>query len=72
MEFDLFISHASEDKDSIVRPLAQLLSDSGLRVWLDETEIKLGDSLRRSIEIKIRAGNPKPRLSTKRVATKGT
>jgi replicative DNA helicase len=50
MEFDLFISHASEDKDSVVRPLAQLLRDSGLRVWLDETEIKLGDSLRRSID----------------------
>lgn len=50
MEFDLFISHASEDKDAVVRPLAQLLRDSGLRVWLDETEIKLGDSLRRSID----------------------
>lgn len=51
MEFDLFISHASEDKDAIVRPLAQLLRDGGLRVWLDETEIKLGDSLRRSIDL---------------------
>lgn len=28
-EFDVFISHASEDKDSVVRPLAHALSDGG-------------------------------------------
>lgn len=50
MEFDIFISHASEDKDVIVRPLAEQLRLRGLRVWMDETEIKLGDSLRRSID----------------------
>jgi replicative DNA helicase len=50
MEFDIFISHASEDKDVIVRPLAEQLRQRGLRVWMDETEIKLGDSLRRSID----------------------
>lgn len=50
MEFDVFISHASEDKDAIVRPLAEQLRQCGFRVWMDETEIKLGDSLRRSID----------------------
>lgn len=50
MDFDVFISHASEDKDGLVRPLAAQLEKRGLRVWFDETEIKLGDSLRRSID----------------------
>ncbi|MDP3166773.1 MAG: DnaB-like helicase C-terminal domain-containing protein [Hydrogenophaga sp.] len=50
MKFDLFISHASEDKENVARPLADQLRARGLRVWLDETEIKLGDSLRRSID----------------------
>ena len=50
MEYDVFISHASEDKDSIVRPLAQALVEQGLKVWYDEFELKIGDSLRRKID----------------------
>lgn len=49
-DFDVFISHASEDKGSIVRPLAHALSNGGLKVWYDEFELKLGDSLRRKID----------------------
>lgn len=49
-EFDVFISHASEDKDAIVRQLANALKDSGLSVWYDEFELKIGDSLRRKID----------------------
>lgn len=49
-EFDVFISHASEDKDVVVRPLAIALQDGGLRVWYDEFELKIGDSLRRKID----------------------
>lgn len=49
-DFDLFISHASEDKDSIVRPLAEALRSTGLEVWYDEFELKVGDSLRRKID----------------------
>lgn len=49
-EFDVFISHASEDKDTVVRPLAHALSNGGLKVWYDEFELKLGDSLRRKID----------------------
>ncbi len=49
-EHDFFISHASEDKDSFVRPLAEKLIDLGLNVWYDEFNLKIGDSLRRSID----------------------
>lgn len=49
-EYDVFISHASEDKDEIVRPLAVKLQSMGLKVWYDEFELKIGDSLRRKID----------------------
>jgi Domain of unknown function (DUF1883)/TIR domain len=49
-DYDVFISHASEDKDSVVRPLAHALVKHGLRVWYDEFTLKLGDSLRRKID----------------------
>lgn len=49
-QHDVFISHATEDKDDIVRPLAQALRDQGLSVWFDEFELRIGASLRRSID----------------------
>lgn len=49
-EYDVFISHASEDKDEVVRPLANALKANGLKVWYDEFELKIGDSLRRKID----------------------
>ncbi len=49
-EWDIFISHASEDKDSFVRPLADALRKQGLRVWYDEFTLKLGAGLRSSID----------------------
>lgn len=48
--YDAFICHASEDKEMLVRPLAESLSKLGLRVWYDEFELRVGDSLRRSID----------------------
>lgn len=48
--WDVFICHASEDKKTVARPLAQTLSQKGLKVWYDEFTLKLGDSLRRSID----------------------
>lgn len=48
--YDVFICHASEDKDSFVRPLAQALQTEHVEVWFDEFSLKLGDSIRRSIE----------------------
>ena len=50
IEYDVFISHASEDKDTVVRPLANALLQRGLKVWYDEFELKIGDSLRRKID----------------------
>lgn len=50
MEWDVFISHAWEDKQSIALPLAKALESKGLAVWYDEFTLKIGDSLRRSID----------------------
>jgi TIR domain len=49
-EWDVFISHASEDKDDFVRRLAHGLEEKGLKVWFDEFTLTVGDSLRRSIK----------------------
>jgi hypothetical protein len=49
-DFDVFVSHASEDKNEVVRPLAEALRQRGLDVWYDEFELKIGDSLRRKID----------------------
>jgi len=48
--WDIFISHAFEDKESVARPLANRLAGFGLKVWLDESEMHLGDSLREKID----------------------
>lgn len=49
-QYDVFICHASEDKDEVARPLAETLGKAGLRVWYDEFTLLLGDSLRRKID----------------------
>jgi hypothetical protein len=48
--WDVFISHASEDKDSVARPLKEALEKEGVRVWFDESELKIGDQLHKSID----------------------
>ena len=48
--YDAFISHASEDKESVARPLAEKLQELGFSIWYDEFQLKVGDSLRRSID----------------------
>ncbi len=50
MKYDVFISHASEDKENFVEPLANALKEDGLKVWYDRFELKLGDSLREKID----------------------
>lgn len=45
-----FISHDSEDKDSLVRELVDELNKHLCPVWFDEYTLKVGDSLRESIE----------------------
>jgi hypothetical protein len=49
-DYDVFISHATEDKEGVVRPLAHALNSGGLKVWYDEFELRIGDSLRRKID----------------------
>ncbi|MEO0796644.1 MAG: TIR domain-containing protein [Verrucomicrobiota bacterium] len=50
VQHDVFISHASQDKDSLVRPLANELTEMGFDVWYDESTLKVGDSLREKID----------------------
>jgi TIR domain/Domain of unknown function (DUF1883) len=49
-EYDVFICHAGEDKDEVVRPLAHALRARDVEVWYDEFVLKIGDSLRRKID----------------------
>jgi TIR domain len=49
-QWDVFISHASEDKDTFVRPLAQALDQLGVKVWYDEFTLEPGQSLSTSID----------------------
>lgn len=56
-EYDVFISHASEDKECVARPLAVALRERGLSVWYDEFELKIGDSLRRKIDLGLAKSN---------------
>jgi hypothetical protein len=48
--WDVFISHASEDKETIVRELANVLEKLKVKVWYDEFSLKVGDSLSASID----------------------
>lgn len=48
--WDIFTSHANEDKEGFVRPLAAGLARAGLRVWYDEYTMRPGDSIRESID----------------------
>src|SRR5215469_7390539 len=49
LQWDIFLSYASEDGAEVVRPLVELLERRGCHVWFDETQLSLGDSLRRKI-----------------------
>ena len=50
-DYDVFLSHASEDKELFVEPLARELTSLGVRVWYDKFALRVGDSLRRSIDM---------------------
>lgn len=53
--WDVFISHASEDKGTVARPLRDALELLGVTVWLDEAQMQIGHSLRRKIDDGIRS-----------------
>jgi small GTP-binding protein len=48
-KYDVFLSHSSKDKE-VVRSLAEQLRADGMRVWLDDWEIRPGDSTPAKIE----------------------
>ena len=48
--YDFFICHASEDKDEVVRELAERLRSRRAKVWYDEFTLSVGSRLRREIE----------------------
>lgn len=49
LKYAAFICHASEEKD-IVRSLVTWIENKGYKVWYDGLEIKIGDSIRQSID----------------------
>lgn len=50
----IFISHSAEDK-GIARKLSSHLGEAGAKVWLDEEQIMLGDSIAGEISKAINA-----------------
>lgn len=50
IQYDCFISHASEDKKVLVERLAHSLQHLGVTVWYDDFELTVGDSLTRKID----------------------
>jgi TIR domain len=48
--WDLFISHAAEDKQDAAIPLFNALERAGMTVWFDTNELKIGDSIREKID----------------------
>jgi TIR domain len=49
-EWDAFVSHASEDKESFVAPLVAELQRYALKIWFDKFTLHVGSSLRESID----------------------
>jgi TIR domain len=48
--WDVFISYAAEDRDTVARPLTEMLTGYGLAVWFDESALAPGDSLSEQID----------------------
>jgi hypothetical protein len=46
----LFVSYASEDRDTVAQPLVSQLQAYRLKVWYDEIELRVGDSIRHTID----------------------
>lgn len=50
-EFDIFLSHAAEDKEGFCDEFSNILQEKyGLKVWYDSISIKWGDSIRAEID----------------------
>jgi hypothetical protein len=46
---DIFVCHASEDKNDVVRPLVEAFTEAGISCWYDEAEIQWGDSITQKV-----------------------
>ena len=49
-EYDVFVSHAWEDKEGFVDEFVAELEKLGIKVWYDKQRIKWGDSMRAKID----------------------
>ena len=49
-QYDVFISHATEDKEDFVEPLDRALQEAGISTWYDSDQIGWGQSIRQSID----------------------
>lgn len=49
-EYDVFVSHAWEDKESFVDEFVKSMEELGIKVWYDTTKMKWGDSMRAKID----------------------
>ncbi len=50
ISYDVFLSHASDDKSAIATPLYKALTRARISVWYDQSVLTIGDSLRRRID----------------------
>lgn len=48
--YDVYVSHASEDRDAIARPLARELRERGYKVFFDDYTLAAGDQLGAKID----------------------
>lgn len=46
---DVFLCHASEDKQTYLRPLVKAIHEAGISYWYDEAEIAWGDSITQKV-----------------------
>lgn len=49
-EYDVFVSHAWEDKEDFVDEFVEALTALDIKVWYDKRQIKWGDSMRERID----------------------
>jgi len=47
---DIFLCHASEDKTAIVNPIKDTCRELGVSTWLDDDEIKWGESITKRVQ----------------------
>ena len=46
---DIFICHAGEDREEVVRPMVEAFGQAGISCWYDEAEIQWGDSITKKV-----------------------